>query len=570
MPKRVREEANEGAGSNKRPNNVDLASSIEEELLKAQALLADALQSSATSSGTSQSKSKALVASTAPVVTSNKIEKEKEKEKVNPYLLHAGTNARFDKGKTRHEKTRDKRMGMTYNISNKNSSNSNNLQRKQSRSQGSAPPTRPVTIPMMAKEREEDVNEMDNMLDDLHSSIFSSETAPPINMKKDTMPDGNVKEREDSSMMKKIVTSDKLIKPLSQVQAIVVTEDKDDFVTTSEKDIPIVEWWDMAYRKKTKKDKGDSSAEVEVDYDALSLSNSKTYTYIQHPVPIDQIKEDTPLPLILTKAERKRISKQKRMEREQERRDKEMMGLVPPREPKLKLSNYMSILANEAIADPSKVEQSVLKQVYKRAAEHELKNLENKLTPEERKAKTIQKRTASEVEKPAAVHVAVFQVKKLSNRRLQYKIYANTKDWLMTGTAVAVKGSPYNIVLIEGGPKGIKKFLRLMLHRIKYNDYPEDEEDHSKDETNNEVTFEFNASAIMKKSDDDIEDDNDMSTSTTDININNTDCKLLWKGLSTTRQFNNYRFFNASTPEGAKKYLKNKDLLHFYSLATNE
>ena len=35
MPKRVREDANAGAGSNKRPNNVDLASSIEEELLKA-------------------------------------------------------------------------------------------------------------------------------------------------------------------------------------------------------------------------------------------------------------------------------------------------------------------------------------------------------------------------------------------------------------------------------------------------------------------------------------------------------------------------------------------------------
>ena len=50
-------------------------------------------------------------------------------------------------------------------------------------------------------------------------------------------------------------------------------------------------------------------------------------------------------------------------EREMQKRDMQMMGLIQPPEPKFKLSNFMKVLGDQAVADPSKVEQKVMQQV---------------------------------------------------------------------------------------------------------------------------------------------------------------------------------------------------------------
>lgn len=40
-----------------------------------------------------------------------------------------------------------------------------------------------------------------------------------------------------------------------------------------------------------------------------------------------------------------------------------------------------------------------------------------------------------------------------------------------------------NLVIVEGGPKAIKKFKRLMLHRIKWEDEKESDDDQEEDST---------------------------------------------------------------------------------------
>ena len=75
--------------------------------------------------------------------------------------------------------------------------------------------------------------------------------------------------------------------------------------------------------------------------------------YVQHPVAVKALsgdKAEVPLPMYLTKKERKRIRKTAREEREREKRDKMMMGLLPAPEPKFKLSNFMKVLGDQAIA----------------------------------------------------------------------------------------------------------------------------------------------------------------------------------------------------------------------------
>ena len=61
---------------------------------------------------------------------------------------------------------------------------------------------------------------------------------------------------------------------------------------------------------------------------------------------------------------------------------------------------------------------------------------------------------------------------------------------LPTGCAVLYKD--VNIVIVEGGPKAVKKFKRLMLHRIKW----EDEKD-SDDDNDEEVASRKTAPCVL-------------------------------------------------------------------------
>lgn len=72
------------------------------------------------------------------------------------------------------------------------------------------------------------------------------------------------------------------------------------------------------------------------------------------------------LPVFLTKKEQKKLRRQNRREAWKEKQEKIRMGLEPPPEPKLKLSNMMRALGQQAVQDPTKVEAHVREQMLKR------------------------------------------------------------------------------------------------------------------------------------------------------------------------------------------------------------
>jgi hypothetical protein len=57
----------------------------------------------------------------------------------------------------------------------------------------------------------------------------------------------------------------------------------------------------------------------------------------------------------LTKEEKAKAARTKRREYQKELQEKIKYGLIPPPPPKVKLNNFMRILANEAAQDPTKV-----------------------------------------------------------------------------------------------------------------------------------------------------------------------------------------------------------------------
>lgn len=166
--------------------------------------------------------------------------------------------------------------------------------------------------------------------------------------------------------------------------------------------------------------------------------------------------------MYLTKKERKRIRRQAREQREREKRDKMMMGLIPVPETKFKLSNFMKILGDQAVADPSKIELKVIKEMRKRQLNHEMRNLARKLTPAERKEKKRKKLTE---DTSRQVYVAVFRVKDFSSGKFRFKVDVNAQQLNLSGVVLSCPSVATNMIVFEGGVKGIRKIIKLMLRR---------------------------------------------------------------------------------------------------------
>merc|ERR1712113_1371561 len=273
--------------------------------------------------------------------------------------------------------------------------------------------------------------------------------------------------------------------------------------------IPDVEWWDMPFLKEDMNGQKRAYTEVNVE---------KITPYVEHPIPI-KITTEKEVPdaamMHLTPKERKKLRRLKRQERTQEIRDKIKMGILQPPPPKVKMSNLMRVLGDEAIADPSTVERKVRQQVEQRRKEHEQRNEARKLPAEERKAKKKQKWMA---ETEPTTQVLVFKVKDLANKRHLFKIDMNAQQFHLSGCCIACPGVA-NIVIVEGGPRASKRYKKLMMRRIKWT------EDQKDDDDDEEVT----APKLMDH------------------------CVLIWEGVVKNRSFKNWKVTHARSEQEARK-----------------
>ena len=394
--------------------------------------------------------------------------------------------------------------------------------------------------------------------------------------------------------------------------------------------VPALEWWDADFLPKAHRaaiglktnavnsaNNNSSSIPATVsglDVSLFALQNSKTYRFIQHPPSTSALKSDAPdvpLPIYLTEKERKRIRRQRRMAEEQERRDKMMMGLIPIPEPKFKLSNFMRILGDQAIADPSKVEQKVIQQVRARELKHEMDNLARKLTPSQRREKKIRKLQDAAL-KAREAHVAVFSVNDIHNPRLRFKVDMNAQQWLLTGSVVVCQEGHVNLVYVEGGPRAIRKFTRLMMHRMEWGCIPSATElvnlkeaeqkrrdarlgiggnadanadgDGDGEKSNNKIGGGDGHDSAMQEgvsdveSGDDDEDDDDVDD---DYGGNEGGfsfhggppnvCRLLWTGVmaASKRTFAHFKFQEVRTQLGARHILEAQQLQSYWDMAMN-
>ncbi|XP_057196769.1 U4/U6 small nuclear ribonucleoprotein Prp3 [Triplophysa rosa] len=293
-------------------------------------------------------------------------------------------------------------------------------------------------------------------------------------------------------------------------------------------EVPRIEWWDSYILPSNIK----LSARMMVD----EIELHGVTNLVEHPSqmapPVDTDKPVT-LGVYLTKKEQKKLRRQTRREGQKELQEKVRLGLMPPPEPKVRISNLMRVLGTEAVQDPTKVEAHVRAQMAKRQKAHEEANAARKLTAEQRKEKKVKK---LKEDLSHGVYIAVYRIRNLYNPAKKFKVEANANQLYLTGTVVLHKD--VNIVVVEGGPKAQKKFKRLMLNRIKW-----DEPNSKRDEP--------------EGSDD-------------EGSRKHNKCSLVWEGTAKERSYGEVKFKQCPTENMAREHFKKHGTEHYWDLALSQ
>lgn len=276
-----------------------------------------------------------------------------------------------------------------------------------------------------------------------------------------------------------------------------------------------------------------------------SLSYSKTADLVQHIVPIKPPNADIApkkqAVLHLTKKEMKRQRKLRRQDKQRELQDLQAAGLIPAPEPRLTLRNFIQVLGDQAFVDPSKIEQKVQEQMGARQQSHLERNAANKLSKEQRSAKRARKYAEDTT---TSVTTAVFYVKDMSHPYHRTKLDLNAQQMNLTGCVLECSQDPsLACIVVEGGPKAIKRYTRLLLVRMKWtgldNDNDEDEDDEMEEPDDKEAfaTHKFNPE---------------------------NKCEFVWQGMVVKRLFHGFLFQSCETHDQARKILKAKGALHYW------
>jgi U4/U6 small nuclear ribonucleoprotein PRP3 len=306
---------------------------------------------------------------------------------------------------------------------------------------------------------------------------------------------------------------------------------------------PEIEWWDEVLVDGKSYEVIDDPTKLKID-----TEDSIITVYIQHPImiqPPQDKKLPAPKPMYMTAKEMAKQRRQRRMAEQKEEQAKIRLGLKPAPPPKVKKSNLMRVLGEQAVKDPTAVEARVNREIQERLDQHLQTNEERKLTKEQRLEKL-----ATNQEKDAAkgVYCNVYKIDNLSNGRHRFKISKNADQNALTG--ICIMHPKLCLVIIEGGIHSVSAYKKLMLNRI---DWTENSPSIVR-EGNQEVL----KSWLMAE---------DEAGELKDLALNK--CTLLWEGEVKNRNFKKWSSKVCETDAAAKETLTWAKMESFWTLAKN-
>ncbi|KAJ4307080.1 U4/U5/U6 small nuclear ribonucleoprotein prp3 [Collariella sp. IMI 366227] len=311
---------------------------------------------------------------------------------------------------------------------------------------------------------------------------------------------------------------------------------------------PELEWWDEGLIDGKDYNNFPQSLKVNTPDSIVTI-------YIQHPVAIEPAQDKlapAPKPMYLTPKEQKKLRRQRRMLELKETQAKIRLGLEPAPPPKVKKSNLMRVLGEEAVKDPTAVEARVNREIAARFDKHMQANEERKLTKEER-AEKIAGNQAKDAAK--GIHVLVFRIGSLANGQHRYKININATQNGLTG--VCIMHPKLNVVIVEGGEHSINNYKKLMLRRIKWTEsLPSREKDAAAPGASGQTA------AVREWLNG--EDENGMLK---DLSANK--CVLVFEGENKAPAFKKWGSKVCETDQEAREFLAHRKMDNFWTQAKN-
>lgn len=331
---------------------------------------------------------------------------------------------------------------------------------------------------------------------------------------------------------------------------------------------PSVEWWDECLLIPKQVPGKDGTEQVfsypDFNDDAMAAmalvkidtEDSVVTRYVQHPVLLSTPQDKIPVPakpMYMTKKEQKKKRRQNRMEVLQEKQAKVRLGLEPPEPPKIKKSNLMRVLGEQAVKDPTAVEARVNRDIAERREKHEATNEERKLTAEEKAAKLEANR---EKDKLKGLSMCVFRIDSLAYGKHRYRVDINAKQLDLTG--MTILNPKLNLVIVEGGHWAMSKYKKLMMQRTNWaeNDFSTQQSSSAPNHRQDEAA----AEQSWLKPDDEQGRLKDLSANR---------CVLVWEGELRQQAFQYWTSKVCETDSEARRALERFKMENMWQLAKN-
>lgn len=306
---------------------------------------------------------------------------------------------------------------------------------------------------------------------------------------------------------------------------------------------PEIEWWDEGLVAGSDYSSISAPSGLKID-----TPDSIITLYIQHPVALEPPQEKNmppPKPMFLTAKEQAKTRRQRRMADLKEQQAKIRLGLEPAPPPKVKKSNLMRVLGEEAVKDPTAVEARVNREIAERAQQHLEANAARKLTKEAAHAKLAEQQAQDAAR---GIHAAVYKIDSLANGRHRFKIAKNAEQYSLTG--ICIQHPRFCLVIIEGGEHSVAAYKKLMLQRI----------DWTENTAATAAVREGNKEALAEW----LRAENEQGE-VKDLGFNK--CVLVWEGEMKTRAFRKWGSRVCETDAAAKEALTRAKMESFWTLA---
>lgn len=306
---------------------------------------------------------------------------------------------------------------------------------------------------------------------------------------------------------------------------------------------PEIEWWDEGLVSGPDYSSISSPSGLKID-----TPDSIITLYIQHPVALEPPQEKhmpPPKPMFLTAKEQAKTRRQRRMADLKEQQAKIRLGLEPAPPPKVKKSNLMRVLGEEAVKDPTAVEARVNREIAERAQKHLEANAARKLSKEAAHAKLAEQQAQDAAR---GIHAAVYKIDSLANGRHRFKISMNAQQYSLTG--ICIQHPRFCLVIVEGGEHSVSAYKKLMLQRI----------DWTENVAATAAVREGNKEALAEW----LRAENERGE-VKDLGLNK--CVLIWEGEMKTRAFRKWGSRVCETDAAAKEALARAKMESFWTLA---